>query len=144
MSCLTYLESSFPLRGYLGVDIFCKQDAQQSCCTYEITWGYELFDWAFGNDEVDLNEALLQASDEFEITPRVTAPSLSLAPSQAPSTTGATCCQPNPLYLPVSGPIQASPIGLHCKKHHRGSTEIRTTLLTNQIAVFESVDYKYI
>ena len=26
----------------------------------------ELFDWAFGDDEDDLNEALLQASNEFE------------------------------------------------------------------------------
>ena len=25
----------------------------------------KLFDWAFGDDEDDLNEALLQASDEF-------------------------------------------------------------------------------
>ena len=45
--------------------------------------GAELFDWAFGDDEGDLNEALLQASDEFEsiITPHATAPSLALAPS---------------------------------------------------------------
>ena len=26
----------------------------------------KLFDWAFGDDEDDLNEALVQASDEFE------------------------------------------------------------------------------
>ena len=33
----------------------------------------KLFDWAFGDDEDDLNEALLQASHEFEskIKPRV-------------------------------------------------------------------------
>ena len=38
----------------------------------------ELFDWAFGDNEDDLNEALLQTSDEFEskITPRA----LGLAP----------------------------------------------------------------
>ena len=35
-----------------------------------------LFDWAFGDDEDDLNEALLQASDEFvlKITPHATVP----------------------------------------------------------------------
>ena len=41
----------------------------------------KLFDFAFGDDEDDLNKALLQASDEFEtkITPHATAPSLALA-----------------------------------------------------------------
>ena len=41
----------------------------------------ELFDWAFGDDEDDLNEASLQASAEFEskITPHATALSLALA-----------------------------------------------------------------
>ena len=43
----------------------------------------KLTDWAFGDNEDDLNEALLQASDDFasKITPRATAPSLALAPS---------------------------------------------------------------
>ena len=45
----------------------------------------KLFVWVFGDDEDDLNEALLQASDEFEskITPQhyATVPSLALAPS---------------------------------------------------------------
>ena len=38
----------------------------------------------FGDDEDDLNEALLQVSAEFEskIMPRATAPSLALAPSR--------------------------------------------------------------
>ena len=37
-------------------------------------------DWAFGDNKDDLNEALLQASDEFEsqIIPRATAPSCGL------------------------------------------------------------------
>ena len=72
-----------------------------------------MFDWAFGDNEDDLNEALLQESDGFEseITPCVITP---------------------------------PPVGLCCQKHHLGSTElhhspteIRATLLTNQIAVFE-------
>ena len=55
----------------------------------------KLFDWAFDDDKDDLNEALLQASGEFEskIKPRAT------APSRAPSTTSAACHQPNPLPL---------------------------------------------
>ena len=87
MSCSTYLESTFLLRGYLGVDIFVNKTLNS-------------------HDEDDLNEALLQASDEFEskVTPRATALSLALAHSRAPSTTSATCHQPNPLYLPVPGP----------------------------------------
>ena len=69
----------------------------------------ELFDLAFGDDEDDLNEALLQASDNFEseITPHTTAPSLALAPSQALSTTSTACHQPSPL------PTCASPYKLH-------------------------------
>ena len=49
----------------------------------EITQGIlcnKLFDWAFGDDEDDLNDAWLQAGNEFElkIMPRATAPSLAL------------------------------------------------------------------
>ena len=64
----------------------------------------ELFDWAFGDNEDDLNEALLQAGDEFKskITPHATAPSLALARLQATSTS-AICHQRNPLHLPVPG-----------------------------------------
>ena len=87
----------------------------------------------FGDDEDDLNEALLQASAEFEskITPRATAPSLALAPS---TTRSARCNQTHFLLL----------VRLRCQKHHRGSTELhrgstgtRATLSTNQIAVFQ-------
>ena len=55
----------------------------------------ELFYWAFGDNENDLNEALLQLSDEFEteIMPCATAQSLVLALSWALSTTSAACCQ---------------------------------------------------
>ena len=104
----------------------------------------ELFDWAFGDNEDDLNEALLQAGDEFEskITPRATAPSLALARPLATSTS-AICHQQAPSatnethFICLCQAVQASPIGLHCQKHHCGSTEIRATLLTNQIAAFQ-------
>ena len=101
----------------------------------------KLFDWAFGDNEDDLNEALLQESDGFEseITPRASPPSLALAPSRAPSAASAACCQPNSLPL-TNCLCRAPPVGLRCQKHHRGSTElhrssteIRATLLTNQI-----------
>ena len=109
VSCLTYLESTFSLRGYLGVDIFVNKTLNLHVIPTRLHGEFlcdELFDWAFGDDEDDLNKALLQASDEFEskIMPYATAPSLPLARSQAPSTTSATCHQPNPLYLPVPGP----------------------------------------
>ena len=45
----------------------------------------KLFEWAFGDDEADMNEALLQASDGYEskIMPRccTITPFLTLAPS---------------------------------------------------------------
>ena len=96
----------------------------------------------FGDDEDDPNEALLQASAEFElkIMPRATAPSLALAPSWAPGSVYNTLRPPQPNPLPLTSP----PVRLRCQKHHRGSTElhrgstgIRATLLTNQIAVFQ-------
>ena len=107
MSCSTYLESTFLLRGYLGVDIFVNKTLNSHVVPTRWHGEFlcdELFDWTFGKDEDDLNEALLLASDEFEskITPRATAPSLALARSQAPSTS-AICHQPNPLHLPVPG-----------------------------------------
>ena len=106
----------------------------------EITRGIlcdKLFDWAFGDNEDDLNEALLQESDMFEskITPCATPPALALAPSRTPSAANAVRCQPNSLPL-TNCLCRAPPVGLRCQKHHRGSTEIRATLLTNQIAVF--------
>ena len=59
----------------------------------------------FGDEEDDLNEALLQASAVFElkITPRATAPSLAFAPSRAPGSVYNTLhpLQPNPLLLLV-------------------------------------------
>ena len=92
--------------------------------------GDKLFDWAFGDEEDDINKALLQASDEFKskIMPRATAPSLALAPSRAPPATSATCHQPNPLPLLH----QAPPIGLLCQKHHCGSTELHHACMALQ------------
>ena len=46
------------------------------------------------------------------------------------------CLPPTKLIFCLHQPIQAPLIGLCCQEHHRGSTEIRATLLTNQIAVF--------
>ena len=59
----------------------------------------ELFDLAFGDDEDDLNEAMLQASDEFEskIRPCATAPSLALAPS-CPQHTAPAATKPTSSY----------------------------------------------
>ena len=94
----------------------------------------------FGDYEDDLNEALLRASAEFElkIMPHATAPPLALAPC----TTSSAHCNPLPLTSIVSVP--SSTVRLCCQKHHRSSTElrcgstgIRATLLTNQIAVFQ-------
>ena len=84
MSCLTYLESTFLLRGYLGVDIFVNKMLNSHVVPTRSHGQFlcdELFDWAFGDNEDDLNEVLLQASYEFEskITPHATAPSLALA-----------------------------------------------------------------
>ena len=96
----------------------------------------ELFDWAFGDNE-DLNGALLQANDEFESKSRLVQqlhPWLWLdlrLHQQAPSATNETH------FICLCQALQASPIGLHCQKHHHGSTEIRATLLTNQIAAFQ-------
>ena len=81
----------------------------------------KLFDWAFGDNEDDLNEALLQASDEFvskimlvqQLHPWLWL-HLELCLQQVPPTT-------NQKLLHIN----------YC-----GSTEIRAMLLSNQIAVF--------
>ena len=103
----------------------------------------KLYDRVFGDDEDDLNKALLhvQANDEFEskITPRTTAPSLALAPSRALSTTSAACSQPNPLpasaspykFHPYVCVVKNTTMALH--KLQCGYTEIRATLLTNYL-----------
>ena len=92
----------------------------------------ELFDWAFGDDEDDLNEALLQASNEFES--KITLMQqlhpwlwlhLELCLEQAPPTKPSFCL----CHYKINS-------YLHCQKHHRGFTEIITMLLTNQLAVF--------
>ena len=101
----------------------------------------ELFDWAFGDDEDDLNEAFLQARAEFESKLRLVQ---QLHPwfwfshlQQAPPTT----TKPTFSYYSLR---QAPLVRLRCQKHHCGSTElhhgstgIRATILTNQIAVFQ-------
>ena len=59
-SCLTYLESIFSLLGYLGVDIFMNKTLNSHVGpirSHEEFLCNELFDWAFGDDKDDLNEA---------------------------------------------------------------------------------------
>ena len=88
----------------------------------------ELFDWAFGDDEDDLNEALLhvQAGDEFEskvmlvqqqeFHPRLWL-HLELRLQQTPPAANQTH------FLLAPCPYKLHPYS-HCQKHHRGSTEI--------------------
>ena len=64
-SCLTYLESTFLLLGYLGVGIFVNKMLNSHVRpTRERTMNFlcvKLFCWVFGNNEDDLNKALLQS-----------------------------------------------------------------------------------
>ena len=69
MSCLTYLESTFSLLGYLGEDIFVNKMLNSYVGPTEIARGLFVMNCLighFGDDEDDLNEAFLQASAEFE------------------------------------------------------------------------------
>ena len=86
----------------------------------------ELFDCAFGDDEDDLNEALLQASDEFESKVMLVQQQefhpclllhLELRLQQMPSAANRTH------FLLAPCPYKLHPYS-HCQKHHHGSTEI--------------------
>ena len=100
------------LLGYLVVDIFVNKMLNSHVNLWDCMRNLlcdKLFDWAFGDDEDDLNEALLQASYEF-----VSWLNLELCLQQVPPTTNQKL--------------------LH--RNYCGSTEIRAMLLNNQIAVF--------
>ena len=85
----------------------------------------KLFDWAFGDDEDDLNEALLQASNGF-------VSKIMLVQQLYPW-----------LWLHLELRLQQVPPTTNQKLLHRnycGSKEIRALLLTNQLQYFEMVD----
>ena len=61
-SCLTYLESTFSLLGYLGVEIFVNKTLNSHvgptrACMKNFFCD-KLFDWELGDYENDLNENL--------------------------------------------------------------------------------------
>ena len=62
MACLTYLEFTFSLLSYLVVDIFVNKTLNshvESTRSHEEFLCDKLFDWIFGDNEDDLNKALL-------------------------------------------------------------------------------------
>ena len=137
----------------LELYIFYKQNAQQPCWTYERSCRFfcdEEFDWVIGDNEHNLNEALLQASNDLKMMPRATAPFLALALILG-SVYNKHCPPPTKPTFSYYLPAPSSTIGLICQKHHRGSTklhrgytETRAILLTNQLAVYRIGRQRYL
>ena len=149
-NCLTYLESTFSLLGYLGVDIFVNKMLNSHVGPTRLHEEFlcnELLDWVFGDNEDDL---LVNCYKQVMSLNQKSCLLQWLRPwlwvHLLLSATNSACRQPNPppliLQLPAPAPTSSTcrfalpkaPSWLY--RNYTGSAEIRAILLTNQIAVF--------